>query len=203
MENIIYVAAPRDWFDYISSILTFTFSLVAIIIAVSTARRQNKIALFEKKYDTYCEIQKLTCLARSIKNYMFVKHPSEHTHISQVFNAMKKPSANLYSMAIIFGFQYNESMDTNEKLRVFLSEIKRIEQKVNSTIFLFPCIKPKVIQDMVSTCQDYIYYMVNASNDLTDIARTGGDDETARAFIDACSKFDELCATKIEKDLLL
>ena len=53
MENIIYVAAPRDWFDYISSILTFAFSLVAIIIAVSTARRQNKIALFEKRYDVF------------------------------------------------------------------------------------------------------------------------------------------------------
>lgn len=188
---------------FLSAVLSLAAVLAAIGIPAFIAHRQNKIALFEKKYDTYCEIQKLTCLARSIKNYMLVKHPSEHIHISQAFNAMKKPSANLYSMAIIFGFQYNESMDTNEKLRVFLSEIKRIEQKINSTIFLFPYIKPTVIQDMFSTCQDYIYYMVNASNDLTDIARTGGDDETAHAFIDACSKFDELCASKIEKDLLL
>lgn len=62
MENIIYVAAPRDWFDYISSILTFAFSLVAIIIAVSTARRQNRIALFEKRHVVY------TCLLK-IKIY--------------------------------------------------------------------------------------------------------------------------------------
>jgi hypothetical protein len=106
-------------------------------------------------------------------------------------------------MAIIFGFQFNESMDKNEKLRVFLSEIKHIEYKINSTIFLFPYIEPTIIQDMITTCQDYICYVVNASNDLTDIAITVEDDETARAFIAACTKFDELCESKIEKDLLL
>ena len=72
MENIVYITAPRDWFDYLATGATLLFSIVAAIIAVSTARRQNRIALFEKRDYTYRYIQNMVSgwlvLADSIKS---------------------------------------------------------------------------------------------------------------------------------------
>lgn len=50
MENVIYIAAPRDWFDYLAILAPLALSAIAVIIAVSTARKQNKIALFDKRF---------------------------------------------------------------------------------------------------------------------------------------------------------
>lgn len=53
MDSIVYVAASRDWFDYLATGATLLLSAIAVIIALSTARRQNKIALFKERYDTF------------------------------------------------------------------------------------------------------------------------------------------------------
>ncbi len=53
MDSIIYVAVPRDWFDYLATGATLLLSVIAVVIAVGTARRQNKIALFKERYDTF------------------------------------------------------------------------------------------------------------------------------------------------------
>ena len=53
MDNIVYIAAPRDWFDYLATGATLLLSVIAVIIAVSTARRQNRIALFEERFNSY------------------------------------------------------------------------------------------------------------------------------------------------------
>jgi hypothetical protein len=56
MENIIYVAAPRDWFDYLATLAPLVFSAIAVIIAICTANRQNRIALFEERFNSYQSI---------------------------------------------------------------------------------------------------------------------------------------------------
>lgn len=52
----------RDWFDYFSAFLPLLLSLVAIIIAIDTARSQNRIALFDKRYNNYSELLGLCSL---------------------------------------------------------------------------------------------------------------------------------------------
>ena len=188
---------------FLSAILSAVAVFAAISIPAFIARRQNKIALFEKKYEAYSEILKFICFANQLEGLKFIKHPSDRVHVSQVFDAMKKPNAILYSMSIIFGFKYEESIGQNEKLQLFLSEIKRSEHRIYSSLFLFSNLESSIIERMISTCQDFIYYVINVSRNLADLAVSGGDDETARAFILACGRFSPKQKSKIEKDLLL
>lgn len=56
MENIVYIATPRDLFDYLATGATVLLSAIAIIISVSTARRQNKIALLQQRQRIFDEM---------------------------------------------------------------------------------------------------------------------------------------------------
>lgn len=56
LVNAIESLKSRDLFDYISVLLPLALSIFAIIVAVDTSKRQNKIALFEKKYSNYSEL---------------------------------------------------------------------------------------------------------------------------------------------------
>lgn len=54
MEDfILTVAVQHDWFDYAATAVTFLMSFVAVCIAISTARKQNKINLFRERTDIY------------------------------------------------------------------------------------------------------------------------------------------------------
>lgn len=72
MENIVYVAVPRDWFDYLATGATLLLSVIAVIIAVSTARRQNRIALFEKRDHTFKYLKDMintwACLCEMVRD---------------------------------------------------------------------------------------------------------------------------------------
>lgn len=50
MSDMYYVAIQRDLLDYFATGITLLLSVIAVIIAVSTAKRQNKIALFDKRF---------------------------------------------------------------------------------------------------------------------------------------------------------
>lgn len=54
--NAIKSLNSRDWFDYFSAFLPLVLSIVAIIIAIDTSKRQNKATLFEKRYSNYSEL---------------------------------------------------------------------------------------------------------------------------------------------------
>ena len=47
----------RDWFDYLSVLAPLVLSAVAIWISISTARKQNRIALFNMRYDAIVDIR--------------------------------------------------------------------------------------------------------------------------------------------------
>lgn len=56
MGNItqaIEALGRRDWFDYVSAFTPIILSIIAVWIAIATARKQNQLALFDKKSDTY------------------------------------------------------------------------------------------------------------------------------------------------------
>ncbi len=54
MENYIFqVAVQHDWFDYAATAVSLLMSFVAVWIAISTARKQNKINLFKERADLY------------------------------------------------------------------------------------------------------------------------------------------------------
>ena len=103
----IYDNIRPDW-DAIGTIFSLFASIGAIVAAVfipwKIAQQQNKIALFGIKHESYAEIHKLLCFADSISNNLFKKHAKEQILVSQALGEIKKPSAILNTMAVIFGF---------------------------------------------------------------------------------------------------
>ncbi|MEA4937992.1 MAG: hypothetical protein VB091_00220 [Christensenella sp.] len=51
--------SERDWFDYSSALLPLVLSIVAILIAINTSKRQNRIALFDIRYELFTELSLL------------------------------------------------------------------------------------------------------------------------------------------------
>ncbi len=52
-----------NYLDYLAIVMPIALSLVAIIISISTARKQNKIALFQERYAIYQEVLECEDLA--------------------------------------------------------------------------------------------------------------------------------------------
>ena len=49
--------SQKDWVDYLLIIIPILVSLVAIVISVATARKQNRIALFKMRYGALMQIK--------------------------------------------------------------------------------------------------------------------------------------------------
>lgn len=59
---ILEQMAQKTWVDYFAVSAPIVLSVVAIYISISTTRKQNKIALFEKRYELYQKIQQYLIL---------------------------------------------------------------------------------------------------------------------------------------------
>lgn len=70
MEEVVKAIeklAEKDIFDYLIVIVPIAISIVAIVISIATARKQNKIALFEKRYNCLFQIKTILNFADTIK----------------------------------------------------------------------------------------------------------------------------------------
>jgi hypothetical protein len=200
----IFDNARPDW-EAISAILSFLAALGAIGAAVfipwRIAQQQNKIALFGIKHESYAEIHKLLCFADSISNYLFEKHTPDKIKVNQAFDEMKKPSMILNSMAVIFGFEYDETQTEKKDLMLFLTKLKATEYLIKKSLYLFDYIDTDDVRKMTLTCQDFLLYVLRLSANPLILASDGGDDSTGRAFISACHHFMDRYEKKIDEDI--
>ena len=69
-ELIIAVQSlqQRDLWDYFAIIAPLVLSVVAVWISISTAKKQNKIALFEMRYKTVSVLCFLLPVAKEVVN---------------------------------------------------------------------------------------------------------------------------------------
>ena len=65
--NAIEKLSEKDPVDYLLIIIPIILSFLAIIISISTARKQNRIALFEKKYKALCLLNAIINFEKSIE----------------------------------------------------------------------------------------------------------------------------------------
>lgn len=202
----IYENIRPDW-EAIGTLFSFIASVgaisAAVIIPWRVAQQQNKIALFGIKHESYAEIHKLLCLADSISNYLFKKDNQDKMYVDQVFCEMKKPSIILNSMAVIFGFAYDEAETDKDIWILFISKLKETEYLIKKSLYLFDYINPEDVQQMTITCQNFLVYVLNMRNNPIKLASNGGDDSTGRAFISACHNFMEKYEERIDADLLM
>lgn len=137
MENVIYVAALHDWFDYLATGATLLFSAIAVIIAVSTANRQNRIALFKERDICYCYIRALYYSTKAaidvLSNSDIGGDSSKHKHVLEIryltsftcTTIQKDTNADyLYLSQLI---QYSDKENLSRAKRLFRLNIHSIE----------------------------------------------------------------------------
>lgn len=69
ISNILNEMNQRDLWDYAAIIVPLTLSIVAIFISIHTTIKQNKIAMFEKRYNCFFQIREILNFAETIKEY--------------------------------------------------------------------------------------------------------------------------------------
>ena len=60
--------AKKDIIDYLLVIVPIAISVVAVVISIATAKKQNKISLFERRYSCLFQIKMILNFADSIKD---------------------------------------------------------------------------------------------------------------------------------------
>ena len=65
--------ADKDIVDYLLVIVPIVVSIVAIYISIATARKQNKIALFERRYNCLFQIKTVLAFSKtgSLERYAY------------------------------------------------------------------------------------------------------------------------------------
>lgn len=115
VENL----GKKDIIDYLIIIVPIVISIVAIVISIVTAKKQNKIALFEKKYEALFQLKTVISFAQTIEQC------EKLIHILQLFDSFW--GANLS----------NTSQD--DILPATKYQIEIIKNDVEQIAFLFEC----------------------------------------------------------------
>lgn len=71
MDELIHAIeklSQKDWVDYLLIIIPILVSLVAIVISVATARKQNRIALFKMRYKALMQIKSILRFEKETHN---------------------------------------------------------------------------------------------------------------------------------------
>ncbi|MGL5625886.1 hypothetical protein [Cetobacterium sp.] len=122
-----------DW-EAMSIMVTLLVSVITVFIAIyipnKIAERQNKISLFEKRYDVYVKTANIFELAKSI---IKLKEECEDQNISQKI-------INLFFMYLVEDFNYHEK---KVDYPLFFNLVKKLEKLLMSGVFLFDNIDSK------------------------------------------------------------
>ena len=172
MENVVYIAAARDWFDYLATGATLLLSVIAVIIAVSTAKQQNKIALFDKRYSAFIAINNITLLK------FFIDVNVNYSEFIETFN-------------IIFCTNFSKEDKTRDALFEVSKHIKVISECAIQSVYLFDFLEK---DDLANVCND-MGGLLAAFSDSTYAQKEYKD------FKDSCEKFEEKYGRKIEQVL--
>ena len=83
------ITVTKDCIDYLSAIVPILLSVVAIVISIRVANQQNRIALFEKRYQTYELLQFIgdycaNCISPSSREKIeYLKNPGNEKEVKE------------------------------------------------------------------------------------------------------------------------
>lgn len=139
-ESVNALAQPRciDWLAVILSFFSVVLSVAAIWFAVQVpkkiADRQDKIALFEKRYECFQIFQKCFILYKySIGEESIEKITKQCYHILEI--------------------QKVEELNNHH----FQRKIEQIEYILHQIVFLFPTIQDQDVSDLYESLSAYLY----------------------------------------------
>lgn len=125
IEAVRQLAVKNAW-DYSIAIAPILLSAIAIIISISVAHQQNKIALFDKRFEAFAEIQKCLAFERLLSN-------------------AKNPQIAYDAFCAAYGC--NESIECLQHGWATQKYIP-IERTLMQSCFLFNCIDENIISNV-------------------------------------------------------
>ncbi|MBS6174109.1 MAG: hypothetical protein KH760_06500 [Clostridiales bacterium] len=192
MEELIVAVqslGQKGCFDYIqlgTTIMSVLISVIAIIFAIRVpkqiADRQDRISLFEKRYDCYTTIQKFLVVAKQIENEKTKK-------AIQVAFRMYLGNA--------------EDITKNINLTTFLVFLKQKESILISGEFLFNKYDAKLLQEILSVSLNLV--RLSSENDNNKLSEILSDREEViilkNQYCELCNKFIKDYFPFLEEDL--
>lgn len=170
MINFIFqlCTANQDILAQASTIASVGLSLIAIVISIRTTRKQNKISLFEIRYQVYQKISKWMNLSNVI-----IQYANSNQDAREIFKALWDcdTSKNEKEMLRIASLAYREIVDESEKLS-FLFSLK--EEKI------------KILWDILKTTS--MILMGNSFSDLKAKLSTQADSVEIKELLNAMKK---------------
>lgn len=157
VNSIDALAQPRfiDWLAVILSGFSIIISGIAIIFAVRVANKQNKITLFEKRYQCYDVIQSLLVCADQIKSVTTNKEVQVafRIYLSQSARIHEHTSANIVAL-----------------------QLKEKESVIVSGYYLFQNYEVELLQNIINIGFDLIVKtavknLEDAENELSEQAK--------------------------------
>lgn len=174
------VSGFAAWFGVAVSALSAAASFAAIWFAVRVADQQNKIALFEKRYECYIIIKNVV----DVSNW--VKHSSSYYHVYLGFYRLVRPLEENMMDSLNLAFYYS-----------------KLEEKVLCSIFLFPSSDEKALKDLFRKAFNLIYG--TRAMDFDEYPKTMDDKfvELKNDYCNYCNEFRRLYLENMEQELRL
>ncbi len=136
----------RDWFDYLSVLAPLVLSAVAIWISISTAVKQNKIALFNLRYEAIHSLALILSYSKmivgiekaNVAQYLFnanfaceIKYDDKLMALHQTYVELRKVEKSVLVIEYLFSTKdMEEIQELFTLLRNFMERL--VENEVNS-----------------------------------------------------------------------
>lgn len=209
VNSIDALAQPRfiDWLTVILSAFSIAISGAAIWFAVQVpkkiANRQDKIALFEKRYCAYSSLLTLQLFSHAIDKEFFKDDtPDEHGALWDI-----SAKAGLYCLqfATVFGYQprllYGQL--NAESVSQTITILKKFETELYMLPFLFKLTndeKDDMVKEISGIFEPLLLFMTEVTT-YSFHKHCNIDDKNRQEFINAVNSFSKKYAEKFEGEL--
>ena len=174
ISDAIRDVGTKDCFDIISVVLPLVLSLVAIVVTLYTVYKQNKIALFQLRYDAFFTIFLVLQFSESVKKLKNAKYA-----------------------VVLYNSYFSSSLpfdDPAEALQLVYASNKKLERMSFASKFLFKTPKAHAL----------IAQIFKSLNDFMAGAVEGRIDEKSRDELNrSCEEFYSNHKKRFEKYLFL
>jgi len=190
MENLVTSInnlGQRTWVDYLAIFAPIVLSVVAVWVSIATTKKQNKIALFKKRYEAYTWLLPIMRIGKQLmeiedKNMMTLDEKGRARRYFMVFGmdnfiSHKYPHMNLTYTFLVhnsvhYGYQIKDN--NNETLNTFSKDIivavLKSTELLRQSTFLFPKSIYNCLYEVSNTYENFMLSVVercdfNSQND--------------------------------------
>lgn len=198
IQNAAKVIATPNWAAWMSAIATFGAVAVAIIVAIKQnkiaerqneiskkqaeiSEQQNRIALFDKRYEVYCELLKICNISDQIN-----------------CNETRQRTSLLCEIEAIYEVEITNKNSINAQLSVVITRIKKSEYILHQSVFLFSNIDGEYIKQLIDNLLNCLIFIVKKTNIPVSM-----NVPEIKNFIDVCDDFFIKYSNMMEKELSL